>query len=159
MDNFIQKAQIEPLLKKYCQPDPGRVRTILEKALDLQRLELEETAMLLQVEEPELWEEIFQVAGQIKEKVYGSRVVIFAPLYCSNYCENDCQYCGFRRGNREVLRHQLDMEELKQEIRALIGLGHKRLVAVFGEHPVSGPSYIRQVTEKIYQIKAKIKTQ
>ena len=85
--------------------------------------------------EPELVEQIFDAARQLKRDVYGNRIVLFAPLYIGNDCTNDCIYCAFRRSNREEIRRTLDEDEIRQQVLALEKKGHKRLILVFGEHP------------------------
>src|SRR5690554_1186852 len=96
MKDFIDDAKIQTLLEEARDPDPSEIREILAKARSKKRLEPEETAKLLQVEDPELLEEIFQLAGELKKAIYGNRIVFFAPLYIGNKCINNCLYCGFR---------------------------------------------------------------
>ena len=89
----------------------------------------------MNVEDPGLLEEMREAALQVKKKVYDNRIVFFAPLYCSNLCVNSCVYCGFRSDNCAEKRHVLTMEEVRRETEAVIDEGHKRLIAVYGEHP------------------------
>ncbi|MCX7668414.1 MAG: [FeFe] hydrogenase H-cluster radical SAM maturase HydG, partial [Atribacterota bacterium] len=149
--DFINDETIETLLQQNSRPDPKKVREILEKSLSLERLEPEETATLLNVEDPELWEEIFVTAGEVKRRVYGDRIVTFAPLYCSNYCVNNCLYCGFRRDNFFQKRRQLTIEEVRRETEVLVSLGHKRLIMVYGEHPLSDIEYIARTIQTVYE--------
>ena len=96
-------------------------------------------------------------ADRIKHKVYDNRIVMFAPLYMSNLCVNGCKYCGFREGNAEQKRRVLTMDELKEEIDVLAGrIGHKRFIAVYGEHPTTSTEYIAETIETCYahQVKA-----
>ncbi|MCX7729943.1 MAG: radical SAM protein, partial [Candidatus Caldatribacterium sp.] len=151
--DFINDEEIENLLKKCRNPEPQKVRDILAKSLALERLEPEETATLLNVEDEELWEEIFQAAGEVKRKVYGDRIVTFAPLYCSNFCVNNCLYCGFRRDNHLQKRRQLTIEEVRKEAEALVSMGHKRLIMVYGEHPLSDVDYIAKTIQTVYHTK------
>ncbi|MCS7242760.1 [FeFe] hydrogenase H-cluster radical SAM maturase HydG [Candidatus Caldatribacterium sp.] len=151
--DFINDEEIENLLKKCRNPEPQKVRDILAKSLALERLEPEETATLLNVEDEELWEEIFQAAGEVKRKVYGDRIVTFAPLYCSNFCVNNCLYCGFRRDNHLQKRRQLTIEEVRKEAEALVSMGHKRLIMVYGEHPLSDVDYIAKTIQTVYDTK------
>ena len=151
--DFIDDQGIETLLRQHARPDPKQVREILEKSLHLERLEPEETATLLNVEDPEMWEEMFATAKEVKRKVYGDRIVTFAPLYCSNYCVNNCLYCGFRRDNHLQKRRQLTIEEVRREAEALVSLGHKRLIMVYGEHPTSDVDYIAQTIQTVYETK------
>lgn len=152
--DFINDEEIEELLRKCQNPEPQRVRDILAKSLSLERLKPQETAILLNVEDEELWEEIFQAAGEVKRRVYGDRIVTFAPLYCSNFCVNNCLYCGFRRENHLQKRRQLTVEEVRRETEALVSMGHKRLIMVYGEHPLSDVDYIAKTIQTVYETKA-----
>ena len=149
---FISEEKITEQLEK-AYPDPQRVREILSKSLSKQRLEPEETATLLNVEDKHLLEEIFEAARKLKTLIYGNRIVLFAPLYIGNECCNDCVYCGFRVSNKEVLRKTLTDTELKNEIKALVGKGHKRLIVVYGEHPKYSPEFIAHTIDIIYNTK------
>ena len=97
--DFIDEEQIFADIEKYKNPDKQQVRDILQKSLDIKLLSPEETAVLLNVEDPGLLEEMREAALQVKKKVYDNRIVFFAPLYCSNLCVNSCVYCGFRSDN------------------------------------------------------------
>lgn len=153
---FIDAPQIENRLKMNAQSDAARVRAILEKSLAIQTLAPDEAACLLNVADDALWEEMEAVAGKVKQKVYDNRIVTFAPLYCSNLCVNDCQYCGFRRSNSAAQRHTLTSDQIRKETEVLAGaIGHKRLVVVFGEHPQSDTDYIASTIETIMSVKVK----
>ncbi|MCU0665512.1 MAG: [FeFe] hydrogenase H-cluster radical SAM maturase HydG [Candidatus Omnitrophica bacterium] len=153
---FIDEPQIARLLEAKRNVDPGKIRDIIQKALDVQTLELAETAALLNVQGQDLWEQIFQAAARIKRKVYDNRIVTFAPLYCSSLCVNNCAYCGFRGENQVIKRRRLSLDEVRKEAEVLAGnLGHKRLIVVFGEHPASGADYICEVMRQIYAVKVK----
>ncbi|HOM74851.1 MAG TPA: [FeFe] hydrogenase H-cluster radical SAM maturase HydG, partial [Fervidobacterium sp.] len=117
---FIPEDVINTLLEETKNPDPVYVREILQKSLNKNRLEPIEVATLLNVEEKELLEEIFQAARTLKERIYGNRIVLFAPLYIGNDCINDCVYCGFRSSNPEIYRKTLTTEELENEVKALV---------------------------------------
>ncbi|MGS0763583.1 [FeFe] hydrogenase H-cluster radical SAM maturase HydG [Syntrophomonas curvata] len=147
-ENFIN----ETLLKKQ-QPDKSEIREIISKSLELQRLEPEETAALLNCTDEELWEEMYSAGLEIKIKVYGRRIVTFAPLYVSNYCVNNCIYCGFRHKNQDIHRHSLSNAELRDEVKALVSKGHKRLIMVYGEHPRSDVHYIADTLRTAYDTK------
>jgi len=149
--DFINDERIEELLNANRNPEPTKVREILAKSLSLERLEPAETATLLNVEDEELWEEIFSTAALVKKKVYGDRIVTFAPLYCSNYCVNNCLYCGFRKDNDRQKRRRLTIEEVRKEAEVLVSLGHKRLIMVYGEHPLSDIDYIKSTIEAVYE--------
>jgi 2-iminoacetate synthase len=132
--DFIDDRRIEETLAN-ARPDSARVREVLAKSLSKKRLEPGETAALLAVREPDLWQEVFAAARKLKNDVYGNRIVLFAPLYVGDKCINDCAYCGFKCSNRDVVRKTLSDEELRSELVALEGQGHKRLILVWGEHP------------------------
>ncbi len=132
-------------------PDMGQVKDILQKAAALEGITLDEAATLLNVSDPSGVEMICRAAGAVKEAVFGPRVVLFAPLYLSNICENDCLYCGFRRSNVSARRKALTPDEAVGEARLLSAKGFKRLLLVAGEHPGhSGVDYLTAVAEKIY---------
>ena len=139
------------------RPDPARVREIIARSLEVsEALTPEDSAVLLSVEDPALLEEIFEAARNVKRKVYDNRVVVFAPLYASNLCVNNCLYCGFRAANKGQARRKLSMDEIKEEAKVLAGrIGHKRLIFVVGEHPESGAEYIAEAMRSIYSVKEK----
>lgn len=151
--DFIDENYINELLVAGKQPEKEEIRAIIAKSLELQRLEPAETAKLLNCTDEDLWQEMYQAGLEIKQKVYGRRIVTFAPLYISNYCVNSCVYCGFRTENQESVRKQLTMEELSEEIRALVNKGHKRLIMVYGEHPSSDVNYIADTLRVAYETK------
>lgn len=151
--DFIDEGEIVRELEETRSPDAGIVRDILQKSLEIKLLTPRETAVLLNVEDPELLEEMKAVALEVKKRVYDNRIVFFAPLYCSNVCVNRCVYCGFRSDNCEEKRHVLTPEEIRRETEAVIDQGHKRLIAVYGEHPLSGADYIADSISEIYSVK------
>jgi 2-iminoacetate synthase len=154
--DFIDDALIERQLEHGKNPEPARVRAIIDRALTIATMTPGDTAALLNVKDSALWEEIFAAAAKVKNTVYDNRVVTFAPLYCGNRCVNNCAYCGFRSGNSEVQRRVLALDEIEAETRVLAGaLGHKRLVAVYGEHPSTGAEYIAESMKRIYSVKMK----
>jgi len=156
--DFINDELIWEKLKSKRNPSPQEVRAILDKSLSLGTLDPDETATLLNVKDKSLWEEIFAVAGEVKKKVYDNRIVTFAPLYCSNFCVNNCVYCAFRRDNRAEKRRRLSLEEVRREVEVLAGkIGHKRLIVVYGEHPLSDVNYIADTIKTIYSVKVKTK--
>lgn len=150
---FIDETAIQQALLANRRPEPARIREIIAKSLELTRLDPEETAALLNCEDEELWEEMYQAGLKIKHQVYGRRIVTFAPLYISNYCVNSCVYCGFRSENQHTRRHRLNREELEEEIKALVSKGHKRLIMVYGEHPNSDAHYIAETLHIAYTTK------
>lgn len=151
--DFINDEEITRLLKAAENPDPIEIRDIFAKSRDKVRLDPEETAKLLQIEDPELLEEMFTLARQIKEDVYGNRIVFFAPLYIGNKCINNCLYCGFRKDNDAQVRKTLTMDELRKEVKALESKGHKRLILVYGEHPDYDANFIAKTIETVYNTK------
>ena len=152
--DFINDEKIWQKIHSNSSPEKQQIRDILQKSLTIKTLSPDETALLLNVTDEELWQEIFDVAAQVKTRVYDNRIVTFAPLYCSNYCVNNCLYCGFRRDNTLEKRRRLSLAEVKNEARVLAGdIGHKRLIAVYGEHPLSDARYIADTIEAIYSVK------
>lgn len=150
--DFINDAHLEDVLGK-SSGDPARVREVIAKSLAKEPLQIEETATLLAAEAPELVEEIFDAARQLKKSVYGNRIVLFAPLYIGNHCVNDCRYCSFRRSNKGAVRRTLTTPELEDQLRALENKGHKRLILVFGEHPDYGADFIADCVRTAYSFK------
>ena len=152
--HFIDDALISSLIARIDgqSADPVRVREIIAKSESTcETLAPEETAVLMQVTDGGLFEEMRAAADRIKKKVYDNRIVMFAPLYMSNLCVNGCRYCGFREGNEKQVRRRLTMDELKEEIDVLAGrIGHKRLIAVYGEHPTTSTEYIAETIETCY---------
>lgn len=156
--DFINDEEIWEKLRENQNPEPSRIREILKKSLSIETLTPDETAALLNVKDPELWEEMFEVAAKVKKKVYDNRIVTFAPLYCGNLCVNNCVYCGFRRDNHVIKRRVLTLEEVRKEAEVLAGeIGHKRLIVVYGEHPKTGAEYIRDTIQTIYSVRVKTK--
>ena len=115
-----------------------------------------EAAILLECNQPDLIERIFHLAKEIKQKFYGNRIVMFAPLYLSNYCVNGCLYCPYHAKNKTIARKKLTQEEIRREVIALQDMGHKRLALEAGEHPSLNPiEYILESIQTIYSIKHK----
>lgn len=130
------------------------VSDILKKARAKKGLDPEEVGFLVNLEDPSLIQELFDTASGIKEEIYGERLVFFAPLYISNFCVNDCEYCNFHSRNKDLARKRLAMEDIEEQVRLLIGMGHKRLLLEFGEDPVKNNiDYVTQVIDKIYSVK------
>lgn len=151
--DFINEEEIFYYLEKENGDDYQKLKHILQKSLEIKTLAPDETAFLLNVKNPEYWEEIFHTATLVKKKVYDNRIVTFAPLYCSNYCVNNCKYCGFRIDNKKEIRKKLSIDEVKKETAALINAGHKRLILVYGEHPESNIDYIVDTINAVYSVK------
>jgi 2-iminoacetate synthase len=150
--DFIDDAHLTELLARP-QADAAEVQAIVAKSLAKQALSVEETARLLTVTDPALEELIFQAARDLKTRVYGNRIVLFAPLYIGSKCVNDCQYCAFRRSNPEAIRRTLDDAELREQVLSLEARGHKRLILVYGEHPDYDADYIAASVRTVYATK------
>ncbi|MEA4922913.1 MAG: [FeFe] hydrogenase H-cluster radical SAM maturase HydG [Eubacteriaceae bacterium] len=136
--------------------DLKMMEDILEKGRKAKGLDFKEAMTLLECEDPKIIEETFTLAKQIKEKFYGNRIVMFAPLYLSNYCVNGCVYCPYHGQNQHIVRKKLSQKEIEQEVIALQDMGHKRLAIEAGEDPKINPiEYILESIETIYSIKHK----
>ncbi|HRR76826.1 MAG TPA: [FeFe] hydrogenase H-cluster radical SAM maturase HydG [Ruminococcus sp.] len=147
--NKNNRELIEQILDKAAPKKTGR-------GVECAGLSHREASVLLACEDPEVVEKIYALARQIKEAFYGDRIVMFAPLYLSNYCVNKCVYCPYHFQNKEIPRKKLTQEELKNEVIALQDLGHKRLAIESGEDPVNNPiEYILECINTIYSIKHK----
>ncbi|HOK38415.1 MAG TPA: [FeFe] hydrogenase H-cluster radical SAM maturase HydG [Bacteroidales bacterium] len=153
MKPFIDIEEIEDHLATTKNPDKQEVLDIIQKSLNKNRLSLRETAILINAEDTELIEAIKDGARQLKEKVYGNRIVLFAPLYIGNKCKNNCLYCGFRSSNKAAIRNTLTDEEIIKEIEALEDNGQKRLILVYGEHDSYNPEYIAHTVRLAYSVK------
>lgn len=153
--DFVDECAIEQILERNRNPDICHVRDILEKSLTIERLTPEETAVLANVTDPDLLNEMADTGLKVKRKVYDQRIVFFAPLYCSNRCVNGCAYYGFRSDNAAEKRRTLEMMEICEETRKVLSEGHKRMIMVFGEHPVSDVDYICSSLKTIYSVKEK----
>lgn len=130
--------------------------SLIERAKDCKGLNHREAMLLLECEIPEAIEEMEKVAKMIKEKLYGNRIVMFAPLYLSNYCINGCVYCPYHLKNKHIARKKLTQEEIKKEVIALQDMGHKRLALETGEDPINNPiEYVLESIKTIYSIKHK----
>lgn len=154
--SFIDDTEILSTLEKAKElvKDKEYVRSLLKKAKTCKGLDHREAAVLLEINDPELERELYSLAKKIKEQIYGRRIVLFAPLYVSNYCINRCEYCGFHKDNTSMVRKKLTMEEIDAEADAILALGHKRIALESGEDPVKTPlDYIIKCMERIYAYK------
>jgi 2-iminoacetate synthase len=152
MKPFIDPSEIWNLINN-TKPDKQRVRDVISKSLEKNRLTMEETAVLVNSAGTELIEEIKEGARELKKRIYGNRIVLFAPLYVGNRCVNNCKYCGFRISNAEALRKTLSDEEIIKEVEALEDNGQKRLILVYGEHPDYSAEYIAHTVKLVYRVK------
>ena len=152
MKPFIDPDEIWGLINN-TSSSPERVHEIISKSLAKKRLNLEEVAVLVNTNDRELIDEIKEGARTLKRTIYGNRIVLFAPLYIGNYCNNNCTYCGFRSSNTSEIRKTLNDKEIISEIETLEDKGQKRLILVFGEHPQYSPEFIAHTVRLAYTIK------
>ncbi|MCP4267259.1 MAG: [FeFe] hydrogenase H-cluster radical SAM maturase HydG [Candidatus Brocadiaceae bacterium] len=153
MINFINEDKIFDTLRETQSPSRKSVEVIIDKSLKLKGLNPSEAAVLLNCEEEVVLNRIFETAKHIKEAIYGNRLVLFAPLYLSNRCVNNCLYCGFRRENLNTKVRLLDADEIREETRALISQGHKRLLIVSAEDPAVNIDYLEEAIKTVYDTK------
>ena len=157
-EEFISDEEIRASLQFADENKNNRelIDSIIEKARDLKGLTHREASLLLICEEEDLNQKIYDLAIEIKEKFYGNRIVMFAPLYLSNYCINGCTYCPYHLKNKHIRRKKLSQEEIRQEVIALQDMGHKRLALETGEDPKNNPiEYVLESIKTIYSIKHK----
>jgi len=147
-------GRIEELTSASAVPDRSRVADILDRARTRSGLDLDETADLLRISDPELKEGVFAAARAVKEGIYGRRMVLFAPLYASNECSNNCLYCAFRRDNTDLRRRTLTMPEIAEETRILEEEGHKRVLLVLGESQRSAVEYAVEAVRTVYETRS-----
>ena len=151
--DFIDDDAITALIGRP-EPSTSELDAVIAKALDKQSLSVDETATLLAATEPDSVEKIFAAARELKQRVYGNRIVLFAPLYIGNECVNNCTYCAFRSSNRSVVRRTLNEQEIREQVVAMEDLGHKRIIAVFGEHSDYDAEYIADCVRTIYDTRS-----
>ncbi|MCG9106262.1 [FeFe] hydrogenase H-cluster radical SAM maturase HydG [Laribacter hongkongensis] len=152
--DWLAPAAIEAALAD-AVADPVRVQEILARARELKGLDFADVAALTLIDSAELCEALFATAREVKEAIYGRRMVLFAPLYISNLCKNECSYCAFRRSNKDIQRHALDMDAIRHEARQLIDQGQKRVLLVAGEgYPAArgGFRYVLDAIEAVYSV-------
>lgn len=141
------------ILEKTRNPDKKTIELILDKAKEKKGLNLEEVGYLTNLKDKELLGELFNIARKIKEEIYGERLVFFAPLYISDFCVNDCEYCNFHIRN-PMKRRKLSLDEIREETERIIEMGHKRILLECGEDPINNPiDYIVSAIETIYSVK------
>ena len=153
---FIDHGEVLESLEEAAREskNPQRVKAILEKAAQCKGLTHREAAILMDCDDPELEARIYSLAKEIKHRFYGNRIVLFAPLYLSNYCINGCVYCPFHAKNRTIPRKKLSQQEIEDEVRALIRTGHKRLALETGEDPRNSPlEYVLESIRTIYSVR------
>ncbi|MEE9590901.1 MAG: [FeFe] hydrogenase H-cluster radical SAM maturase HydG [Thermodesulfobacteriota bacterium] len=148
----VDTDRIEKIIAKTKRPSIADVDKILERVDRLEGLSLEDSAVLLEIHDPDVLEKVYIKAGEVKERVFGRRIVLFAPLYLSNYCTNDCLYCGFRRNNIGESRSALTIDRVIKEAKTLEDMGFKRILLVCGEDPgVSTLDYIVSSVKALYR--------
>jgi 2-iminoacetate synthase len=155
--DWLRPAEVEETLRAASRAayDPGRVRAVLAKARELKGLDATDVATLCGIATPDLAEELFATARQVKEEIYGRRMVLFAPLYISNVCGNDCTYCAFRSANKALARTALSMDGIRADVRELVRQGHKRLLMVAGEGYAAsrgGFDYVLDAIRAVYDV-------
>ncbi|WP_346939543.1 [FeFe] hydrogenase H-cluster radical SAM maturase HydG [uncultured Clostridium sp.] len=155
---FIHDGEILSTIE-YAKKNKGNkelINKIIEKARECKGLNHKEAAVLLECDLEEENKKIEELAMEIKNKFYGNRIVMFAPLYLSNYCVNGCIYCPYHHGNKHIARKKLTQEDIKKEVIALQDIGHKRLALETGEDPINSPiEYVLESIKTIYSIKHK----
>lgn len=150
---FIDEKYINSLIADESLKDRDLQLSIIEKARLEKGISLRESAALLNITDNSILEKLFNTAKEIKQSIYGNRLVMFAPLYLTNACVNNCLYCAFRKDNKELVRRTLTIDEIESEARQLIMDGHKRLLLVCGEHPKeSSLDYVGKAIKRIYSI-------
>lgn len=150
---IIDEDEIFRILDDSKSAGKEEICAILDEAKKLQGISLEDTAKLLMEEDKDLLTQIFETARYIKEEIYGKRLVLFAPLYISNLCDNECLYCAFRATNKGLKRKVLSQKEIAQEVTALIDSGQKRVLVVAGEkYPKEGLDYVLDAIETVYSV-------
>jgi len=151
--SWLNAEEITSALDAHIREDATLIREVLAKSRELKGLTANEVAALLQVKDPALVEELYAAARWVKEAIYGKRIVLFAPLYISNYCGNSCSYCAFSKDNKTLKRRALSVDEIKREAEVLIEQGHKRILMVAGESYPRGLDYVMEALEAIYSLK------
>lgn len=150
-NQYIDETEINSLIE---DSKNAKVDAILNKALKAKGLTLAEAATLLNINDESTLNDLYKAARQVKELIYGKRIVLFAPLYLSNYCTNNCLYCGFRRDNKNLVRKKLSVDEAVEEAKSLMRQGHKRLLLVAGEDvQETNLDYLGEIIERIYSTK------
>lgn len=153
--DFIDEKEIWKIIESNKKADFTQIKQVLAKAREMKGLNLEDVAMLTNISDPEMLSELFNTANEVKETIYGKRLVVFAPLYISNLCSNECLYCAFRATNKEIVRTALTQEQIAREVDILIRQGQKRILMVAGEsYPNLGFQYILDSIQTIYDVKS-----
>ena len=152
MQPFIDGEEIRDYLNNTVSTTEN-VKEVIARSLDKNRLNLQEVATLINANDKESIDLIKEGARELKNKIYGNRIVLFAPLYVGNKCSSECTYCGFRASNKEQVRKTLSHDELMKEIEALVDNGQKRLILVYGGHAEYTPQMIAESVKTAYSVK------
>lgn len=150
--NFIDREKLYGLIEG-AAPTEAELQQILNKALELKGLGLEDVAALLRVKDHDQIYEIMETAKKVKQDIYGKRLVLFAPVYTGNKCVNNCVYCSFRRDNHLIKRKILNMDEIATEVKTLLRDGHKRILLICGETPANDINYICEAIRTTYAVR------
>ena len=150
--NFINREKLYGLIEG-AAPTEAELQQILNKALELKGLGLEDVAALLRVTNRDQIYEIMETAKKVKQDIYGKRLVLFAPVYTGNKCVNNCVYCSFRRDNHLIKRKILNMDEIATEVKTLLRDGHKRILLICGETPANDINYICEAIRTTYAVR------
>jgi len=152
--DFINEQKIWETIEENKNPDYSRIIEVLAKATEMKGLNLSDVAVLTSISDPKMLSELFETANRVKETIYGKRLVVFAPLYISNLCKNECLYCAFRATNKDIVRSVLSQEKIADEVKMLINQGQKRILLVAGEsYPKQGFQYVLDSIKTIYDVK------
>lgn len=154
---MINPDQINSIINTHENENSQLISEILQKSLELKGLSLEDVATLIAIKDPTLLAKLFATAKKVKEAIYGKRLVLFAPLYISNICHNECLYCAFRTSNKKLLRKTLSQKEIIIETTQLISQGHKRILLLAGESLAQDNlQYVLDAIKTIYQTKSNL---
>ena len=153
VQDWLRADDVDAVLRASV-PDDGKIRAVLQKARELNGLNKEDVTALCAIDSPEQVDALFDAARLVKEQIYGHRMVLFAPLYISNVCGNECSYCAFSSSNKRLPRTALDMAAIGRETSALIRQGHKRILLVAGEGYAAANGAFRYVLDAIASVYA-----
>jgi 2-iminoacetate synthase len=151
---YIEESLVAEAIERNSRPSAQRIAAILARAAECKGLDSDDIAALCAIDDPVLLQKLFDTARHVKDHIYGRRIVLFAPLYVSNLCANECLYCAFRAKNTAIKRRALTQEEIGREVGALVDKGHKRILLVAGEsYPREGFRYVLEAVKTIYSVK------
>jgi len=152
--SFIDEKEINTLIDKHDSPSEQEINAALEKASKLKGLDLDDVAVLINIKDKTALNKLLETASNIKNLIYGNRLVLFAPLYVSNFCSNNCLYCGFRKDNKDMKRKCLSTDDIKEETKLILENGHKRILMLMGESSTECDlDYFIESIEAAYSVK------